>query len=375
MHLSLQKVFFAIATIFALFASLILAKTILIPLSFAFIISLLLYPMVKLINSWKVNKIIAAFISILVVLLIIGGGIFLFSAEIIAITKDFSDFRSKILRVIAEATIYINGNLNFIPDLEKNDLVNLINDWFRSSTGSLVSQTFSNTASFLAGMLATIIFTFLFLIYSSGLITALSSFYAIDRRKEVRILFKSIQQVGQKYLAGMVILILVIGFANSLGLLLIGIENPFLFGFLGAILAIIPYVGTVSGAILPILYAFFSYGSMWMSIEIAILFWGVQLVSDNFLSPKIVGGNMNINAFTAILSLIVGGVVWGIAGMILFLPFAAIVRVVCEEYQELKPFALLIGNENYQENSSGNSFINKWSTKVKKWHEKFHKSS
>jgi predicted PurR-regulated permease PerM len=170
----------------------------------------------------------------------------------------------------------------------------------------------------------------------------------------------------------MIILIVVIGLANSIGLLIIGIDNPFLFGFLGAVLAIIPYVGTVSGAIIPTLYAFVSYNSVWMAVEIAILFWAVQLISDNFLSPKIVGGSININALTAILSLIVGAAVWGIAGMILFLPFAAMLMVVCESYIELKPIALLIGNKNYQEVDSSNTFAHKWIKKVKTWYSNFH---
>lgn len=149
-------------------------------------------------------------------------------------------------------------------------------------------------------------------------------------------MFKSIQQLGQKYLFGMVILTVIIGLANSLGLWIIGIENPFLFGFLGATLAIIPYIGITIGAIVPVIYAFISYDSIWMVVAVAILFWAVQLVSDNFLTPRIVGGSLKINALTAILSLFIGAVVWGLAGMILFLPFAAMLKVVCEEFEELK---------------------------------------
>ena len=84
------------------------------------------------------------------------------------------------------------------------------------------------------------------------------------------------------------------------------------------------------------------------------------------------GSSININVLTAILSLIIGAVVWGIAGMILFLPFAAMLKVVCEEYEELKPIALLIGNQNYQENDGSNSFVNKWVDKIKDWFAKFH---
>jgi predicted PurR-regulated permease PerM len=305
-------------------------------------------------------------------MLIIGGGIFLFSTQIIELSKEFSHFQDKIILAFTDLTLFINKNVSFVPDLEKNELADRIKDLLNESAGSLVQQTFSNTATFLAGLLATIVFTFLILIYRKGLTKAFSRFSPEDKRERVVKMYKSVQQVGQKYLLGMVILVIVIGLANSIGLLIIGIDNPFFFGFLGAILAIIPYIGTVSGAIIPVLYAFIAYNSLWMAIAVAVLFWVVQLVSDNFLSPKIVGGSMNINALTAILSLIVGAVVWGIAGMILFLPFAAMLKIVCEEYEELKPIALLIGNQNYQENDDGNVFVKKWVDKIKGWFAKFH---
>jgi predicted PurR-regulated permease PerM len=159
-------------------------------------------------------------------------------------------------------------------------------------------------------------------------------------------MFKSVQKVGQQYLFGMMIIVLILGFVNSIGLLIIGIDNPFLFGFLAAVLALIPYAGTFLGAAIPILYAFINYDSIWMPLTIAIFFWFVQVIESNFLTPKIVGGNLKINALTSILSIIIGASVWGIAGMIIFLPFAAMLKVVCEEYEELKPIALLIGDQN-----------------------------
>src|SRR5690606_28548952 len=152
-------------------------------------------------------------------------------------------------------------------------------------------------------------------------------------------------------------------FVNSIGLSIIGLENPFLFGFLAALLAIIPYAGTILGALIPILYAFMYYNSYWMPITIAIFFWLVQVVESNFLTPKIVGGNLKINALTSILSIIIGASVWGVAGMVLFLPFAAMLKAVCEEYKELQPFALLIGEHN--DGKSDDEKSGKWLKKIK----------
>ncbi|MDO9613812.1 MAG: hypothetical protein Q7J86_04720, partial [Bacteroidota bacterium] len=66
------------------------------------------------------------------------------------------------------------------------------------------------------------------------------------------------------------------------------------------------------------------------------------------------GGSLKINALTAILSLFIGAAVWGLAGMILFLPFVAMLRVICEEFEELKPVALMMGEQNKNENIARN---------------------
>lgn len=365
MKISFQKLFYAIATVFAIFSILVLAKSILIPLSVALLMSFILYPLAKRFESWGINQILAASLSIFTVVLILGGIIFLFSTQILKLSTEFSHFQDKILLTFANATQYINEHVPFIQDFGKNDLINQIKNWISESTGTLVSKSISGTTSFIAGLVMSIIFTFLILIYRKGLTNAFARFSPEDKRERVIKMFKSIQQVGKKYLLGMSFLIIVIGLANSIGLWIIGIDNPFLFGYLGATLSIIPYIGTVFGAIIPVLYAFLIFSSPWAAIAVAILFWAVQAISDNFLTPKIVGSSLEINALTSILSLIVGGAVWGVAGMILFLPFAAMFRVVCEEYDELKPIALLIGNQNYNEKDSGSSFLAKWFKKLK----------
>jgi predicted PurR-regulated permease PerM len=364
MNLSFQKMFYAIASVIALFAILVLAKSILIPLSIALLISFILLPLAKRFETWKIGKTLAAVLSILTVLFIIGGITYFFSTQIINLTREFTHFQDKIILAFADVSLYFNNHVSFVENLEKGELFNRMKVWLNDSTGLLVSKTVNNTATFMAGLLATIIFTFLLLIYRDGLTKAFLAFSPVDQKPQVLKMFKSVQQVGQKYLFGMIVLTIVIGLANSIGLLIIGIDNPFLFGFLGAALAIIPYIGTTMGAIIPVIYAFVSYDSMWTAIAVAILFWFIQLVSDNFLTPRIVGGSLKINALTAILSLFVGAAVWGLAGMILFLPFAAMLKVVCEEFEELKPIALIIGEQNKNE-SVGSGKISVWWGKIK----------
>ncbi len=372
MNMSFQKLFYALATVFGLFAILILAKPILIPLAFALFMSFILFPLVKKFESLGMKKVLSAFLSILTVILIIAGGIYLFSTHLIQLSKELADFQDKIIQAFADVTVYINKNVNIISNLEKNELSDKMKDMFKESSGTLASKTFTTSTTFIAGLFGTIIFTFLILIYRNGLTQALMGFSPEDKKERVFKMFKSVQQVGQKYLSGMIILIIITGLLNSFGLWIIGLDNPFLFGFLGALLAVVPYVGTTVGATIPILYAFVSFDSLWPVLSVALLFWVVQLLTDNFLSPSIVGGSLRINALASILSIIIGALVWGVAGMILFLPFAAMLKVICAEFEELKPIALLIGNHDYKEPNNGIKYIKRRFAKVQGWHSTLH---
>ena len=369
MKLSFQQLFYILAFIFGLFAIMVFAKTILIPLSLALLISFILLPIVKKLEGWGFNKLLAAFLSLLLLILIIAGGIALFSNEIMSLSEKLNDFTSKIMNTLTDVVVFINGNVNFIEDLNRDELLEKGKEWLNESSGILLQNTFNGTTAFFTGLITTIIFTFLFLIYREGLTKAFIAFGDDENKGKILHMLKNIQRVGKQYLSGMVLLIIILGLANSIGLLIIGIDNPFLFGFLAAILAIVPYVGTLIGAIIPVLYAFMTADSLWVPVAVIILFWVIQVIDGNFLNPKIVGSSLNVNALVAILSLLIGAAVWGIAGMILFLPFAAMLKVICEEFEQLKPVAMLISSD-ISGDIKEESTTAKWIEKIKGWFKK-----
>lgn len=346
MHISFQKSFFTLAFITLFFAVLVMAKTVLIPLAFALLLSFILFPVHKRLIIWGWGNILAAFSSILIFAIVILGILTFFSAEILSLSDQLSAFGAKLTKLFTDVLVFSNENVPLLGNLDKDELLADWKTWLKNSAGSLLGSTFNNTTSFLTGLFTTIIYTFLFLIYRSGLVNAFLKFPDEENKGQFYEMLKKIQLVGQKYLSGMITLILILGFANSIGLMIIGIDSPFLFGFLAATLSIIPYIGTTLGATIPVLYALMSKDELWVPIAVAIMFWFIQLIESNFLSPKIVGQSVNVNAFAAILSLIIGASVWGVAGMILFLPFAAMLKVICEQYDQLQPIGLLLGESN-----------------------------
>lgn len=368
MKFSFKNAFYTLAFIVGLFAVMIFAKVILIPLSLALLISFILLPVVQKLEGWGLNNLLSAFLSILLLVVIIGGSISLLSAQIMNLSNQLSDLTGKLMNTLSDVLIYINKNVNFAGEINNEEIVTKGKKWLSESSGSLVKTTFSSTTSLLTGLFTSIIFTFLFLIYRKGLTHAIVEFGDNENKSRIFRMLKNIKSVGKDYLTGMFLLILVLGVVNSIGLWVIGIDNPFLFGFLAAFLSIIPYIGTAVGALIPILYVFMTADSIWTTVAVIVMFWVIQVIESNFLNPKIVGRSLNVNALVAILSLLIGASVWGIAGMVLFLPFAAILKVICEEFEPLKPIAMLISSDISGDDDSATA--SKWVRKIKRWFKK-----
>ncbi|MFY0598878.1 MAG: AI-2E family transporter [Cyclobacteriaceae bacterium] len=357
MKISFKNLFFVLASIIALAIILHYAKDVLIPLCFAVLFAFILYPVVKWMSQKGLNKILSITLSIIGVIIIQSSVIFLFSTQIIEVTGQYSNLIDKLKNALDASTSFLNNKVQIIPDIKSKELIEGLSTFFSDNGFLMISDTVSVTSSFFSYLVLSFIYTFLILLYSKHLTKAVSYLAAKKNRKMLRKMLKEVQQVGQKYLTGMCLLILILGILNSLGLLILGIEYSFLFGFLAALLAVIPYVGSAVGGLIPTLYAFVTYDSYWYPIGVIAIFIFIQFLEGNFLSPKIVGGSLKINPLFSILSLIAGGFLWGIAGMILFLPGVAMLKVVCGYFDNLKPISILLGHYKEENNQESYSLI------------------
>ncbi|MEP5613858.1 MAG: AI-2E family transporter [Cyclobacteriaceae bacterium] len=350
MKISFKNLFYVLGSIIATVVILHFAKDLLIPLCFALLFAFILYPMVKWLKSKGVNKFFGITITMTSVTLINVGVVLLFSTQIVEMSGQYSSLVAKLKSAFEASISFLNKKVQVIPDIRSKAILEKLSTFFSDNGFLMISDTVGITSSFLSYLVLTFVYTFLILLYSSHIATAISHLSPKKNRKSFREMLKKVQQVGQKYLTGMGLLVLVLGLLNSLGLLLLGIEYSFLFGFLAALLAIVPYVGSAIGGLIPTLYAFVTYDSYWYPIGVIAIFGFVQFVEGNILNPKIVGGSLRINALFSILSLIAGGFLWGVAGMILFLPGLAMFKVVCNYFEDLKPVALLLGHLDDEEN-------------------------
>lgn len=188
------------------------------------------------------------------------------------------------------------------------------------------------------------IFVFLMLYYKEMYQTFLQKTFVKSNKSDIDINIKRVQSVTQNYLVGVFTVIGIMAVLNTIGLLIIGLDYAIFFAVFASFLAIIPFIGSILGALPALIYAFLSSDSYLLPVLVAIVFTVVQLIESSYITPRIVGSKVSINPFVAIIVLIIGGELWGIAGMILFIPLIGILRVGFSQVKALEPYGYLLGN-------------------------------
>jgi predicted PurR-regulated permease PerM len=145
------------------------------------------------------------------------------------------------------------------------------------------------------------------------------------------------------FIKGMSIVYIVVGVLNSIGLLLLGVPYAVLFGFVASILTFIPYVGIIVGALLPVSMAWITYDSVWYPLGVIGIFAFVQYLEANIIFPIAVSSRLNVNTLVMLIAIFVGGLLWGVAGMILFVPFVGIAKLIGDHNPQWKPISLILG--------------------------------
>lgn len=223
-------------------------------------------------------------------------------------------------------------------DFLKNALNNSGNQVF-----TFIGNTANSFSQSLISLLIIPVFTTLILYHRTLLTKALYQIFPVEKREMVHeILVETIHEY-YNFIKGMLVVYLAVGILNSIGLAIIGIPHPILFGFIASVLTFIPYVGIMISALLPITVSWITFNSIWYPIGVIVVFGIVQLLEANIIFPMAVGSRLKINTFIIILMIFIGGILWGGAGMILFIPFVSILKLIADRTESLKSLSMLLG--------------------------------
>jgi len=144
---------------------------------------------------------------------------------------------------------------------------------------------------------------------------------------------------------GLLIEIGIVAAANSIGLALLGIKYAIFFGVLAAVLNIIPYIGMFTATLFTVLITLSTSNNTSDVVWIVVIMYGIHIIDVNILMPKIVGSKVRINALISILGVVLGGALTGLSGLFLSVPAIALIKIICDQVDDLKPWGMLMGGD------------------------------
>lgn len=324
---------------------LIAGRPILLPLAVAILISFLLLPVSQKLENWRVPRGLAIVISLIVAALFFAGMVYFFYSQVQMFVDDWPQLSKQMSAKIDSIYQFIDEKFNYSEDDQKN----WVNERLTSagqSAGQLALGVFTATGSFIATVALLPIFIFFLTYYRDKYKHFIHLIFDERKAEHALAIMKKVTTVSQKYLKGLLLVVIILSILNSAGFLLLGLRHAILFGVLLALLNIIPYIGVLIGSVLPIMMALITEDSFSIALGVAGVAIFVQFLENNFITPNVVGSSVSINPFTAILALASSALIWGIVGMIIALPFVGMMKVAFDNVEQLKPFGFLIGEES-----------------------------
>ena len=321
-------------------------EPILVPIISAAFFAILLDPLVRRLERLGVNRVVGILLSMLAVIIVLSGLVLLFSSQLTTFSDQLPQMTARLKQLASESLAFMQQNLP-MEQAEYSQYLNQGVQKLIDKSDDVVQTVVSTTTGFFS-FFTLFPFAVFFLLYYKKIYTTF--LFKIAGRKEpeeeeeVRTIVDKVSGVLQSYMLGMLAVVGILALLNTTGLLIIGIDHALFFGLFAAFLALIPYIGVIIGSLLPVLYALIMYDSLVIPVAVLGVFLFAQFMEGNFITPNIMSAQVSINPLVAIIALLVGSQLWGIAGMILFIPLVGMLKAVFDQIEPLRPYGYLLGN-------------------------------
>ncbi len=318
-------------------------QTVLIPLAYAALLSVILHPLVAFLERRKFPQLLSITIAITLACVVLGGLATSIAMQIGQFADDIPRLKQESMEYVGRLQVYLRENWG----ITYKDQLKWFQQWM-SQTWQTQGGPLGTTLLTFLGIttLAILIplYSFLMLLYRELIIEFFFRLFSRHRADTLKEVLREARMVVKGYVFGLLIETVIVAVLNCVALLLLGIDYAILFGVIAAILNLIPYIGILVGSLLPLLMAMITKQSAWYPVGVILTFSAIQFIDNNFIVPYIVASRVRINALVSIIAVIVGGMLWGISGMFLALPAIAILKVIFDRVESLKPFGLLLGD-------------------------------
>jgi predicted PurR-regulated permease PerM len=323
----------------------IVGRDIITPILMAFFLSIMLLPVYRFLrNKARFGEVPSIGLSLLLLVLIMSGLVWFFSAQIGTVVSDFPQIKQNVTTHLNSFSAWLQQKTGF-STARQTQLINEQNEKVLNWAGGFLGGAASSVTGIFVFIGLLPIYIFLLLFYKNLLLRFVFLWFPQDSHKKVEEVMRESEIIIKSYLTGLLIQITYITILLGGILLLIGIKHAILIGAIFAVLNLIPYVGALIGNLIGVLLTLSSSQELWPIVAVLITIAFVQFLDNNILMPRIVGSKVKINALVTIIGVIVAGAMAGVSGMFLSLPVIAVLKIIFDRTNNLKQWGVLFGDE------------------------------
>lgn len=315
-------------------------RTILLPLAFSLVIAILLNPLYNRLMKRKVHKVLAISLVMLVALVVLCGVIYFLSTQMMRFGDSIPQFKHRLDQITADAKGYLQHHFGIALNKQNK----MLNEGLQKGQ-TLLTQSLGSALGTVSLAFLIPVYVFLILFYKTLMINFLYEAFAEENSRKVGEILDQMKTAIQSYMVGLLLEAVVVAVMNSTALLLLGVQYAILLGVVGAILNMLPYIGGIVAIALPVLIATATKDGYGTQLGILAAYSLIQFIDNNILVPRIVSSKVEINALISILIVLMGGALWGVGGMFLSIPFIAILKIIFDRIEGLRPWGKLLGDE------------------------------
>ena len=329
--------------IILLFGILYFGAPFLVPFFFGILLTLLMLPFSNFLEKLKVNRGIAAITSTLVLFIVIGAVLALFAYQMNSFVSQISDFRAELQSFINNLQEQIASMTNISLE-EQSKYIKGKSDQFLDTIETRVTHFVGHLINSLFGLLLVLLYVILLLLFRGRIYDFIMMYVPKEKTENSKEIFHRISKVAYQYLWGRVQVMMILAVMYYIHFSIFGLPYIALLIIFGTLITIIPYLGPFVSGLLPILVAMIFFDSIEKVLLFTAIIITIQLIESYVLEPLIIGKEVKLNPLVVIIAVAAGGALWGIAGMVLFVPFFAIFQIISMRSKGLEPIGYLLGN-------------------------------
>ncbi len=314
-------------------------KSILVPLAFAIMIAILLNPLVNKLQQKKIPKIAAILIALILTILFVAGLMVFISSQIVKFSNNMTMLGTKFSALFHDLQLWLEYHYSFSLEKQKQMIAQA-----GDNLKPLITQTLGTVLGTLSTIVLLPVYIFLLLFYKTLILNFLYEIFAEKNSDHVGVVLSQTKAAIQSYMFGLLLEAIIVAVMNSAALMALGVQYAVLIGVIGAILNVLPYIGGLIAIALPILIATVTKDGYSTQLGIIACYMVIQFIDNNILVPRIVSSKVKINALVSLVIVLLGGAIWGVSGMFLSIPFVAVLKIIFDRVDGLRPWGKLLGD-------------------------------